>query len=505
MTPHRISRLSAALCLVLSGCAVGPDYHRPAAPVGTAYKEAGDWKTAAPADGQPRGPWWSVFKDPVLDGLMNEVDHANQSLIQAEAAYRQERAIVGEARASFFPTLTAGASATRGSSGISSARGAAAGTGVAGASAVPGAAISHSVTVQLDASWEPDLWGGVRRQVESSEANEAASAATFYSTRLSLESSLATDYFQLRGLDATAKVLTETVAAYQKALQLTQNQYRVGVAQLSDVVQAQTLLVSTQAQLVNVGVQRSELEHAIAVLTGKPPSEVKLDASPLTTDQIVPTPPPGVPSQLLERRPDVASAERTMQSANAQIGVATAAFFPNLTLSAAGGYTNSSLSRLFTLPNRFWSLGPDLAGTLFDGGLRYSELQAAHAVYDQNVASYRQTVLTAIQQVEDALSSVRILDDEYKLQVEAVRLAQRSVDLELNRYKAGTVSYSDVITTQTTLLSNQETQISLLSQRVAASVALIKALGGGWTMSDLDAAPSVAQDESANGSKESSQ
>ncbi|MGA2550966.1 MAG: efflux transporter outer membrane subunit [Burkholderiaceae bacterium] len=468
---------------VLAGCSVGPDYVKPQAPVATRFKELEGWKVAEPSDGQIRGRWWEIYSDSTLNGLMDEVEKANPTLAQAEATYRQERALVAQARAAFFPTVGVSASQTRSGN----------------APAAPGVPVSRSGgplistldNVGLDASWEPDLWGLVRRNVESSEANAVSSLATLADTRLSLQSELAIDYFQLRGLDTTTKLLTETVDAYQKALKLTQNQYAVGVAQLSDVVLAQTQLVSTQAQLVNVGVQRTQLEHAVAVLAGKPPSELTIAANPLTTDSLVPPAPAGVPSALLERRPDISAAERKVAAANAQIGVATAAYFPTLTLAATGGFEGPSFGHLLTIPNRIWSIGPDLAETIFDGGARSAQVDAARAVYDQDVASYRATVLTAFQNVEDALSALRILEQEDKLQQDAVKLAQRSLDLELNRYKAGTVSYADVITAQTTLLTNQETEVNLLSQRVGYTVSLIKALGGGWDTTQLDHTPEL--------------
>ncbi len=468
-----------AATLAVSGCALGPDYVRPSAPTAARFKEADGWKVAAPADSPPRGPWWQIYGDTTLNGLMDAVSAANPTLAQAEATYRQERALVAEARAAYFPSVGVSAGSTRSVNP----------TSAGGQRSTGGVNKLDSVT--LDASWEPDLWGAVRRNVEASRANAQASAATLEDTRLSLQSELAIDYFQLRGLDATAKLLTETVDAYQKALTLTQNQYKVGVAQLSDVVLAQTQLVSTQAQLVNVGVQRSQLEHAIAVLAGKAPADLSLAPNPLTTASLVPPAPTGVPSALLERRPDIAAAERKMAAANAQIGVATAAFFPTLTLAASGGFEGQSFGHLFTLPYRFWSVGPQLAETLFDGGLRSAQVEAARAVYDQDVASYRATVLTAFQNVEDAVAALRILEKEDVLQLDAVRLAQRSLDLELNRYKAGTVSYADVITAQTTLLTNQETEVNLLSQRVGYTVSLIKALGGGWDPTSLQHEPAL--------------
>lgn len=479
--------IASGVLACLAACTVGPDYVKPSAPIAARYKETDAWKLATPGRALVRGHWWEVYGDKTLNGLMDEVSAANPTLAQAQATYRQERALVQQARAAFFPTVGASVSATRSKSLAGSPLATGGGQGQSGSR------IATQDTVVLDASWEPDLWGLVRRNVESNDANAQSSAATIEDTRLSLQSELAIDYFQMRGLDATAKLLTETVDAYQKALKLTQNQYQVGVAQLSDVVLAQTQLVSTQAQLVNVGVQRSQLEHAVAVLAGRPPADLTLAPDPLTSASLVPPAPPGVPSALLERRPDIAAAERKVASANAQIGVATAAFYPNLTLAASGGFEGSSFGHLFTLPSRIWSVGPQLAETLFDGGLRSAEVDAARAVYDENVAAYRGTVLTAFQNVEDSVSALRILEQEDQLQQDAVKLAQRSLDLELNRYKAGTVSYADVITAQTTLLTNQETEVNLLSQRVGFTVSLIKALGGGWDDSNLAAGPPELQ------------
>jgi NodT family efflux transporter outer membrane factor (OMF) lipoprotein len=450
---------------LLAACSVGPDYVRPSAPQADAgFKEMSGWSAARPADDQIPTAWWMRYGDDQLNQLEGEVVLANQTLAQAAATYRQERALVEVARAAFFPDVGAAVGATR-------AHGLEAGVG-------PQTSTTRSVS--LDATWEVDLWGAVRRAVEASQATAVASGATLANTQLSLQSELAIDYFQLRGDDATIALLNKTIDAYQKALTLTQNQYKVGVAQLSDVVLAQTQLVSTQAQAVDAGVMRAQLEHAIAVLTGVPPSSLTIAANPLTEAQLIPPPPVAVPSTLLQRRPDIATAERQVAYANAEIGVATAAYYPNLSLSASGGLSAPQIYSLFSAPARVWSVGAALAGTLFDGGARGGQLDAARAAYDANVANYRQTVLSAFQNVEDNLAGLRILENEYALQTDAVRLAQKAVDLQLNRYKAGTIAYTDVITAQTTLLSNQRSLVNLLSERVVYNVQLVKSLGGGW-------------------------
>jgi NodT family efflux transporter outer membrane factor (OMF) lipoprotein len=449
---------------LLVACSVGPDYVRPTSPVAGTFKELKGWSEAEPSDGQIPSAWWARYGDQQLNDLETKVVAANQTLAQAAANYRQEKALVQVARSAFFPDVGVAASGAR--SKLQTALGR------------TQAETTRGLT--LDATWEIDLWGTVRRAVEASEANAAASGATLANTLLSLQSELAINYFQLRGADATEELLNETVDQYQKALTLTQNQYKVGVAQLSDVVQAQTQLVSTQAQAVDVGVQRAALEHAIAVLTGAPPDAVTIASDPLTESLLVPPPPLVIPTTLLQRRPDIATAERQVAAANAEIGVAVAAYYPNLSLSAEGGLSAPSMVSLFSAPAHFWSVGASLAGTLFDGGARGGQVDAARAVYDANVANYRLTVLTAFQNVEDNLAGLRILENEYSLQTEAVRLAKKSVDLELNRYKAGTITYTDVITAQATLLSNQRTLVNLLSERVVYNVQLVKSLGGGW-------------------------
>jgi NodT family efflux transporter outer membrane factor (OMF) lipoprotein len=466
----RTSAIAGAIAVVVSACSVGPDYKRPDAPESAGYKESAGWIVASPDDGHVPTDWWNRYGDSQLDDLELKVVSANPTLAQAAATYRQERALVQVARAAFFPQLSLNGGAARSRSSLG---------------AGPDYFNSQR-SLTLDASWEPDLWGTVSRNVEAAEATAVASGDTLANTLLSLQSELAIDYFQLRGVDATRKLLNETIVQYQKALTLTRNQYNVGVAQLSDVVLAQTLLVSTQAQAVDVGVQRAQLEHAIAVLVGMPPSAVTIGDDPLTEALLVPPAPVSVPSLLLERRPDIAVAERQMAAANAQIGVATAAFYPVVNLTAAGGVDALSTIALFSTPARYWSLGASVAQILFDGGERTGQLDAARANYDGTVANYRQTVLSAFQSVEDSLAGLRILENEYGYQTEAVRLAQQAVNLQMNRYKAGTVAYTDVITAETTLLTNQRTQVNLLSERVVYNVQLVKALGGGWDVSQQD-------------------
>lgn len=455
---------------LLASCAAGPDYVRPTVATPTAYKEAGDWKPAQPADHLERGKWWQVFGDPVLDALEDQVDISNQNIKAAEAQYRQAQAAVQGNRAGYYPTVTGTVDATRSHSASGSHTTSSGGT-------------YTDYGLSLNASWEADVWGKVRRQVEAGEASAQASAADLAAARLSARASLAQNYFQLRIADAQKRLLDDTVDAYRRSLAIVRNQYKAGVATPADVAQAETQLKSAEAQAIDVGVQRAQLEHAIALLVGKAPADFAI--KPVSLAAKLPEIPTGLPSALLERRPDIAGAERRMAAANAQIGVAQAAYYPSLTLSGSGGYQSSSLAHWFDLPNRFWSLGPALAETLFDGGLRRSQTAQARAAYDATVAEYRQTVLGAFQEVEDNLASLRILAQEAKVQAQAVQSARRSVTLTMNQYKAGTVSYLNVATTQATALSNERSAVALLGNRLTASVQLIKALGGGWDASQL--------------------
>jgi len=439
---------------------VGPDYRRPQVVTPPQYKESKDWKIAEPRDGVKRGAWWEIFADTQLNALAEKVGKSNQNLRVAEAQYRRAQALVQQSRAGLFPTVKGGVSVTRSGSGTR--------------------AVGNDYDLSAQASWDADLWGRVRRGVESSEASAQASAADVESVRLLVQSELTLDYLQLRVLDTQKILLDESVAAFAKSLEMTQNRYKAGLAGRVDVAQAETQLRSTQAQSVDTGVQRAQLEHAIAVLLGASPAEFALPAAPIKV--AMPSIPPGLPSELLERRPDVAAAERRVAAANAQIGVAQAAFFPELTLSAAAGFQSSSFAHWLSLPSRFWSLGPALAQSIFDGGLRRSLTDQAIASYDAEAATYRQTVLTAFQDVEDNLAALRILEQEAKVQDQAVAAARQSVELTLNQYKAGIVSYLNVVTVQTTLLTNERTALSLLGRRLNAAALLVRALGGGWTV-----------------------
>jgi NodT family efflux transporter outer membrane factor (OMF) lipoprotein len=467
----------AAPLMLLTACTVGPDYVRPTAEAPAAFKEMDGWKQAQPRDQEIKGKWWEAYNDPLLNSLEEQVNISNQNLAQAEAQYRQARALVQSARAGYFPTVSASASESRSraSSSFSS-------TQLQSTNPVT-RGITNNYLLTLDAVWELDVWGRVRRTVESNEANAQASAADLEAARLSAHAELAQNYFQLRALDTQKQLFDDSVAAYEKNLQLTQNQYAAGIVAKADVILAQTQLKSTQAQAIDVGVQRAQLEHAIALLIGKPASVFSIAPAPLTAT--LPAVPIGVPSELLERRPDVAAAERLVAAANAQIGVAIAAYFPSLTLSASGGYQSSSWSNWLTLPSRFWAVGPALAETLFDGGLRRAQTEQARAAYDGNVAAYRQTVLTGFKEVEDNLAALRILEQEAEVQDEAVQFARQTVALTTNQYKAGTVNYLNVTVVQAAALNNERTAVDILNRRLVASVLLIKALGGGWNSSDL--------------------
>jgi NodT family efflux transporter outer membrane factor (OMF) lipoprotein len=486
--PHPLGLPSASRALLvgsmlIAGCTVGPDYVRPAVETPPAFKEAEGWKLAQPRDQLPRDKWWEVFNDPLLNDLVSQVQVNNQNIKVAEANVRQARALTAQARSAFFPTVTGNASATRGS-----LSGGGRNTNVGGAGNGGGGGVANVYNVALDATWELDLWGRVRRNVESAEAGTQASIADLGGATLSAQALLAQDYLLLRAQDAEIDLLQTTAKAYETSLQLTKNQYAVGVAGRSDVVLAETQLKSTQAQAIDAGVQRAQLEHAIAVLMGKPPSALTIAPAPV--NRVFPDIPPGIPSELLERRPDIAGAERRAAAANAQIGVAEAAFYPTLTLSATGGFASSSIANLFSLPSRYWTVGAALAQTLFDGGLRQAQTDQAIAAYDASVATYRQTVLGGFQEVEDNLAALRILEQEAAVQDEAVKAARESVTITTNQYRAGTANYLAVVVVQAALLSNERTAVTILGQRLAASVALIKALGGGWSP---PAAADVAQ------------
>jgi NodT family efflux transporter outer membrane factor (OMF) lipoprotein len=467
--PGRLALIGLMLAL-MTGCTVGPNYVRPPAQVPASYKELEGWKVAQPKDHLIRGAWWKIFNDPQLNELEEQVNISNQNVAAAEAQFRQARALVQVARSGYFPTVTVGASLTR------SRRSPNVG-GTTGRTGTSSTATSDYLLLG-DVSWEPDLWGRVRRTVEGSKASVQASAADLESTRLLVQAELAQDYFELRTLDAQKQLLDETVIAFQKSLKLTKNRYAAGVASKGDVLLADTQLKVTQAQAIDIGIQRAQFEHAIALLVGKPASLFFIPVAPLTL--VPPSIPVGIPSELLERRPDIAGSERRVAAANAQIGVAVAAYYPTVTLSASGGFEGSSLSKWLTWPSRFWSIGPGISQTVFDGGLRRAQTAAARAAYDGTVASYRQTVLTGFQEVEDNLAALRILEEEAKAQDEAVKAAQQSVTVTINQYKEGTVSYLNVIVAQAAALSNERTAVDILGRRMSAATLLIKALGGGW-------------------------
>jgi len=472
----RLLTLFSAL-LAATGCAVGPDYHRPeAAPIPPAFKEqsgpvsvaASDWKPAEPRDTKLKGNWWETFGDSQLNALEAQIDVTNQNIAQAEAQFRGARAAIRGARADFWPTVNANAAVTRAHTAATNTAPATTGT---------------LYTASGDVSYEVDMWGRIRRNVESSVATAQASAADLETIRLSMHAELAIDYFQLRSLDVEKHLLDDNVDAYARALQLTVNRYNQGVVSGVDVAQAQTQLENTRAQATDLEVSRAQLEHAIATLIGKAPADFGIDSNQVVTP--VPAIPIGIPSELLERRPDVAAAERRMAAASAQIGVAVAAYFPKLLLAAAGGYGSSSISNWFSLPNRFWSVGPELAALLFDGGKRRSVTEQAQASYDVSVAVYRQQVLTALQEVEDNLAALRILGQEADQQAVANAAAEKAVILAQNRYTAGITTYLEVITAQAVALADERTAIDIQSRRLTAAVSLIKALGGGWDETTL--------------------
>jgi NodT family efflux transporter outer membrane factor (OMF) lipoprotein len=460
----------AAAIICVPGCMVGPDYTRPPADAPAAYKEAAGWKIAQPQDEVPRGKWWQIFGDAKLDELEAQVDINNQNIKVAEANVRQAQALTQAARAALFPMVNASAAATRSQAPT-------------GGRTVNRPGIGNTYNVALDASWEVDLWGGVRRNVESKAASEQASVASLEVARLSAQALLAQDYWLLRVSDAEIALLSETVAAYERSLQLTRNQYAAGVAGRNDVVQAEAQLKSTQAQALDASVQRAQLEHAVAILIGKPPAEVSIAVE--SVNWTFPDIPTGMPSELLERRPDVAAAERGVAAANAQIGVAEAAFFPSLTLSASGGYQTSSFAHLLSMPNQYWAIGAAVAQAIFDAGLRSAQKAQAVATYDQTVATYRQTVLNGFQEVEDNLVALRILEQEAVVQDEAVKAARESVTITNNQYKAGIANYLAVVVVQAAALNDERTALAILGRRLTASVGLIKALGGGWDASQL--------------------
>jgi NodT family efflux transporter outer membrane factor (OMF) lipoprotein len=472
--------LPAAL-LLLAGCTVGPNYHRPTAPTAPAFKESsvpppnpqgGGWKQAAPNDSALRANWWEIYQDPQLDKLEQQVAVSNQTLKAAYEQYMQARAAIQVYRSQYFPTVSIGATGSRDRQSQNRPL------------YVTGSKTTYNdFLLQGQVSWEPDLWGNIRRQVEAQRATAQASAADLANADLSLRSELATDYFELRGLDTQQRLLDTTVQQFQEFLSLTQTRFKGGVATDSDVALAQTQLDQTRAQAIDIGVARAQYEHAIATLTGVPASSFTLAAAPL--DLQLPQVPVGVPSQLLERRPDVAAVERRTDAANAQIGIAIAAYYPTVSLTGTGGFESKNPGTLIQGPSSLWALGGSAVELLFDAGRRHAVTEEARHAYEANVANYRQTVLQAFQEVEDNLSGLRILDSESVAQQRAVDSARRSLSLSTNRYKGGVTTYLEVITAQTTQLANERTAADITTREFAASVQLIKALGGGWDNTKL--------------------
>jgi NodT family efflux transporter outer membrane factor (OMF) lipoprotein len=489
--------LAATLCL--AGCTVGPKYHTPAAPAPAAdykesptqFKDTGGWMVAQPADATLRGKWWEIFNDPELNALEEQLDINNQNIKQYFENFMEARAIVREARSQYFPTLVAAPSIdkSRTSANLSQAN-AASTTGTTGATS--GTRLEGTIySLPLEASWEPDLWGKVRNTVRQAQYAAQVSAADLENERLTEQASLAEYFFEIRGQDQLQKILNDTVDADQKALELTRSLYDTGVDDQISVVEAQTTLESAQAAATNVGIARAQYEHAIAVLVGKTASNLSIPVKPMT---VAPPPiPVGVPSQLLERRPDIAAAERTMAEANAAIGIAYAAYYPTLTLTAEGGFESSSFINWFSWPSRFWSIGASMSETVFDAGLRRATVQQYVATYNADVAGYRQTVLAGFQQVEDSLAEVRILSKQIQQAQQAVNSSQIFLNLELGRYETGVDPYIDVLVAQTTKLSDEQTLNGLQVQQMTSAVALVEALGGGWDRSQLPSPQQVTQ------------
>jgi NodT family efflux transporter outer membrane factor (OMF) lipoprotein len=474
--------LISLLLVFVSACSVGPKYKAPAMPAPPAwkeadsqtYKEAGNWKPAQPADTKIRGKWWEMFSDGDLNRLEEQIDGSNQDLKVAQSHFDQARALIRLNRSNYFPTVSVGAGATANrlsSNAVLTNQAAASGYG--------------DFVLPVDFSWEADVWGRIRHEVEAAREEAQASAADLEAVRLSLHSELAFDYFELRSLDAQQKLLDDTVVAWRQALELTQRRFEGGASSGVEVAQAQTELDQTVAQDQDIGVQRAAYEHAIAVLIGKPPAEFALGPKPLNAEP--PQIPIGVPSQLLERRPDIAAAERRVAEANAEVGIARSAYYPTVVLSAAVGLEGNSIANWFAWPSRFWAAGPEALETLFDAGRRHATNDAALAAWNGTVATYRQTSLDAFQQVEDNLAALRILAQESETQRAAVAAAQHSLDLSMNRYTGGLVTYLEVVTAQSTALANERTAVDIQRRRMDASVLLIKALGGGWDTSQLPA------------------
>ncbi len=468
----------AALGLLLCACTVGPDYVKPTVDLPAGYKEtAADgtiWKVAQPGDRASRGKWWATYQDPLLNALMDVATRSNNDLLVADSQYRQARALARGARGDYLPTVTVGASVARLRESRNTFNNTSRSTGP-----------TNEFSLPLDVAWELDIWGRVRRAVESSEASAQAYAADADSLRLSIQAELAVDYFLLRGIDSERLLLDRTLVAYEKAYELTRNRHEGGIASDADVAQAETQLRTAEAQAVNLKVQRAQLEHAIAVLLGKAPAEFSLP--PAALESVPPEVPLVLPSELLERRPDIAAAERRVASANAQIGVAQAAFYPSLGLGASAGFQSQKASNWLDWPSRFWSVGPSAALTLFDGERRSAVSEQARAAHEGAIAAYRQTVLNAFQDVEDNLAELAILREEAAIQDAAVQAARRSLAQTMNRYEAGAASYLEVVVAQTLTLSNERAAVDVARRRMMASVRLVKALGGHWDVANLPA------------------
>lgn len=455
------------ICALLAGCTVGPDYVRPEVQTPAAYKE---WATASPGDSMPRGKWWETFRDPVLNRLEEQVDISNQNIRAAEAQYRQALANADAARAALYPTLNANVQGARSRY----------------SALVPLSNPTQSISgstrtiyaMGLNASWEPDLWGGIRRSIEAGTANAEASGKNLESVRLSTRATLAQDYFLMRVSDDDIALLDRIAENYGHYLQIVQNQYHAGYASSASVDQAQTQLESARSQAIDLRLARAQYEHAIAALLGKAPAEFSI--KPVKMTYRIPEIPVGIPSQLLQRRPDIAESERLVAAANAQIGVAKSAFFPSLSISPTAGYQSTSFASWVTAPMRTWSVGPAIAQTLFNGGLTRAQTDSAIAAYDAAVATYRQTVLSGFQEVEDNLAAQHILAGEAKADQASADFAKKSLDVAFNQYRAGTVSYLNVITAQASELASEKIEMDLAGRRLTACVTLIKAIGGGW-------------------------
>jgi len=461
--------------LLIPGCMIGPDYVRPSAPSANVYKEAKDWKPVEPKDLLPKGDWWLMYKDPLLDVLMKKVRFNNQNIIAAEAQYRQARALVDVAQASLFPNLSFEAAQSKGS-----------------------VISSRYQSTSLNASWEPDIWGGIRRSVESNKASAQASRASLEAALLSTRSTLAQTYFQLRITDLQKQMYEDSVIAYKKSLKIIENQLKMGVASQLDLSEAQTQLTSTEALAIDISVTRAQLEHAIAVLVGEAPSHFTLEPEHIEFSEnnqnyvsavtrlivTLPSVPSGIPAELLERRPDIASAERLMNAANAKIGVAKAAYFPTPVISGSAGYQSSVLPNLISAPNKVWGIGPSATLALFDGGSRNALTNQAIAAYDQSVANYRQTVLSAFQNVEDNLVALKFLESEILKQNQAVRSSRKATQISMNQYKAGTVSYLTVVNNQVTQLNNERVLMAIFNRQITAHINLVAALGGNWSTAE---------------------